>query len=163
MNRWFIALIILPLIVAILPEKSLCTITIITRGAPLVILVAVGHGVCYKIFGIWNNRLISNPLWNLICGLLEWFTTRPIYLWPEIFLDMSLLDTLVTAPYPLQFSLWRLLKSTCFKASLVFLYSLLYKELIGYEILLWYDIHITHMIFLDKFRYLLVLLYIPQT
>ena len=45
----------------------------------------------------------------------------------------------------------------------VFLRSLLNKGLIGYDIILWYDIHVTHTKFLDKFRNLLVLLNIPQT
>ena len=33
----------------------------------------------------------------------------------------------------------------------------------GYELLLWYDIHVTHTKFLDKLRNLLVILNIPQT
>ena len=40
---------------------------------------------------------------------------------------------------------------------------LLYKELIGDELLWFYDIHVTHTKFLDKIRNLLVLLNIPQT
>ena len=45
----------------------------------------------------------------------------------------------------------------------VFSRSLLYKLLTRYEILLWYDINVTHTKFLDKTRKLLVLMYIPQT
>ena len=45
----------------------------------------------------------------------------------------------------------------------VFSPSLLYKGLIGYELLLWYDIHVTHTKFLDKLRNLLVPLNIPRT
>ena len=45
----------------------------------------------------------------------------------------------------------------------VFLCSLLYKGLIGYELLLWYDIHVTHTEFIDKLHNLLVLINIPKT
>ena len=48
MNIWLLALISFPLLVAILPVKSL---TIIARGAPLVLLVVAGHGGCCQIFG----------------------------------------------------------------------------------------------------------------
>ena len=51
-NWWILALLILPLFMAILPVKYPCTLTIISRGAPLVLLVVVGHGGCYKVFGI---------------------------------------------------------------------------------------------------------------
>ena len=45
----------------------------------------------------------------------------------------------------------------------IFMHSLLYKGLIGYEIVLWYYIHVTHTKFLDKLCNLLVLLNIQQT
>ena len=96
-NRCFFALITFPLIVEILPVNFPLTITIITRGAPLIILVIVGCDGCFKIFGILNNRIISNPFWKLICGLLGWVATRYSYLWPALFIDMSLLATLVTS------------------------------------------------------------------
>ena len=51
-TRRLIALLIFPLLVAILPVKSPCTLTIIARGAPLVLLVVAGHGGCCQIFGI---------------------------------------------------------------------------------------------------------------
>ena len=86
-----------PLIMAILPVKSPCTLTIIARGAPLVLLVVAGHVGCYQIFGIWDNRLLSHPLSNLICGILGWFPTRSISLLPAVFLDMALFTTLVTS------------------------------------------------------------------
>ena len=82
---------------AILPVKSLCTLNIIARGAPLVLLVVAGHGGCCKIFGIRDNRISSNPFWKLICGLLWCVPTRDISQWPEVFLDMALLNTLVTS------------------------------------------------------------------
>ena len=51
-NIWFLALLIFPLLVAILPVKSPCTLTIIARGAPLVLLVVAVHGGCCQIFDI---------------------------------------------------------------------------------------------------------------
>ena len=45
---------------------------------------------------------------------------------------------------------------------MVFSRSLFCKGLIGYEILLWYEIHVTHTIFLDKFCNHLVILNSPQ-
>ena len=96
MNRCLLALFIFPLIVVILPVKSPCTLTIISRVAPLVLVVVAGHGVCCQIFGIWDNRISMNQFWNLICGLLGCYTTRTIFRWPAGFLDMELLTTLVT-------------------------------------------------------------------
>ena len=81
---------------ATLPAKFPCTIKIIVRVAPLVLLVIAGHGGWYKIFGIWNNRLLSNPLWKLICGLLVWIPTRATYFWPVVTLFMALIVKLVT-------------------------------------------------------------------
>ena len=52
LNRWLLALLNFPLLVAILPLKSSCTLTIIARDAPLLLLVVAGHGGCYQIFGI---------------------------------------------------------------------------------------------------------------
>ena len=95
-NRWLLALLSFPLLVAILPVKSPCPTTIISWGAPLVLLVDSGHGVCCNIFGIWYNRLLINQLWKLICGFLGWVPTRAIFLWPVLFLDISLFATLVT-------------------------------------------------------------------
>ena len=45
----------------------------------------------------------------------------------------------------------------------VFSRSLLYKGLISYYTILWYEIHVTHMKFTNKLRNLLVLMYMPQT
>ena len=191
---------------AILPVKSPCTLTIIARVAPLVLLVVAGRVGCCQIFGIWDNRLISHPLWKLICGLLGWVPTRDIYLWPAVFLDMALFTTLVTSyiwpgiwpssratiifnAAALDINLlksliyrlfnghivclwkWRLELRRFFDGSwflpllinniLVLLRSLLYKGLIGYEILLQYDIHVSHTKFLNKLRNLLVLLNTP--
>ena len=75
-NRWLPALIIFPLLMAILPVKSPWILTIIARGAPLVLVVVTGHGGCCPIFGIWDNRLISHRLWKLICGILGLFHTK---------------------------------------------------------------------------------------
>ena len=47
MNRWLLALLIFPFLVAIYPVKCPCTKTITERGAPLVLLVVAGHGGCY--------------------------------------------------------------------------------------------------------------------
>ena len=77
--------------------KSQCTLTIISRGAPPVLLFVAVSGGCCQIFGIWYNMLLSNPLWKLICGLIGWVTTRAIYLWPAVFLDVAHFATLVTS------------------------------------------------------------------
>ena len=82
---------------AILPVKSPCTLTIISRGAPLVLVVVAGHGGCFQIFGIWDNRIPSHPFWKLICGLIGCVTTRAISRWPAVFLDMENFTTLVTS------------------------------------------------------------------
>ena len=166
----------------ILPVKSPCTLTIITIGAPIVLLFVAGHGGCCQIFGIWDNRLLSNPLWNIVGGLLGWVPTRAISLWPAVFLDMALFATLVTSHilpgklpssratnistsaaleinlcqsfvdrlfngHSLCLRKWRLVLRLLFAGSrfpplwihkiAVFSCSLLYKGLIGYEILLW--------------------------
>ena len=193
---------------AILPVKYPCTLTIIARVAPLVLLVVVGHVGCCQIFGIWDNRVLSHTFWNLICGLLGWVPTRFVSLWPAVFLDMALFTTILTSyiwpgiwPYSiptiistaaaLEINLiqilvdklsnghivcvwkWRLVLRPFFDGSrfppllihniAVFSRSLLYKGIIGYEILLWYDIHVTHMKFIDKLRNHPVLLNRPQT
>ena len=44
----------------------------------------------------------------------------------------------------------------------VFMHSLFYKGHIGDDILCWYDIHVTHMNFLDKISNLLVLMNYPK-
>ena len=49
---WLLALLIFPLLMAILPVKSPCTLTIDSRYAPHVLLFVAGHGDCYQIFGI---------------------------------------------------------------------------------------------------------------
>ena len=81
----------------ILPVKSPCTLAAIERGASLVLLVVAGYGWCCKIFGIWNNRLLSYPLWKLVCGILRWVPTRDISLWPAVFLEIDIFTTLVTS------------------------------------------------------------------
>ena len=179
-----------------------------SRGATYVLLVVAGHGGGCKIFGIWNNRLLSNPFWKLICGLLGWVPTRAISIWPAVFLEMSLFTTLVTshiwsvrlpssrantiytgaAPeinllkslvdqlinvHSVCLRKWGLVLRIFFAVSgfppllihkiAVFSRILLYKEIIGYELLLWYDIRITHTTFLDKLRNSLVLLNSPHT
>ena len=98
MTRWILALLIFPLLVAILPVKSPCTLTIISRDAPLVLLVVAGHGGCCQIFGIRFNRISTHPFWKLIYGLLGCVVTRTMCLWPTVFLDMALFTTLVTFP-----------------------------------------------------------------
>ena len=193
---------------AILPLKSSCTLIIISRGAPLVLLVVAGHGGCCRIFGIWDNRLLIHPFWDLICGLLGWVPNIFISIWPAVFLGMALFTTIVTSYiwprrwpssrvttisiaadleinllqslvgllfnyYSLCLRKLRLVLVLFFAGSwfpplwihkiAVFLRSLLYKGLVGYEVLLWYDIHVTHTKFLDKLRNLLVLLNSPQT
>ena len=81
----------------ILLVKSPWTITIIPRGAPLVLIVVVGHDWCCYIFGIWSNSLFGEPLWRLIFGLLQWVPNGDISLLPLVFMEMALLDTLVTS------------------------------------------------------------------
>ena len=51
-NRWLLALLIFLLLVALFPVKSPCTLTIIARVAPLVLLVVTVHGGCCQIFVI---------------------------------------------------------------------------------------------------------------
>ena len=181
-NNLFLTWFFFPFLMAILPVKSPYTLTIIARGAPLVLPVVAGHVGCYQIFGIWYNRLLSHPLWKLICGILGWFTTWAISLWPAVFLYMALFTTIVTSYiWPgrwtfyrattistvaaLEINLlqslvdwlfnghsvclwkWRLVWRLFFACNrfpllwihkiAVFLRSLLYKGLIGYEILLW--------------------------
>ena len=51
-NRWILALLNFPLLVAILPVKSPFTLTIIAIDALLVLVVVAGRGGCYQIFGI---------------------------------------------------------------------------------------------------------------
>ena len=192
---------------SILPVKPPCTLTIIAKGAPLVLIVVVGHVVCCHIFGIWDNRLLSNPLWNLICVILWWVPTRSISLWTALFLDVALFTTLLTSyiwtgiwlssratnistATALKINLIQILVYLLFSVHIVCLFNwrlflrlfsagiqfppiwihkiavlsciLLYKGVIVYEILFWYDIHITHTKFLDKLRNLLVLMNSPQ-
>ena len=196
------------LLMDILPVKYSCTLTIIARVAPLVLLVVAGHFCCNQIFSIWDNMLLSHPFWKFICGLLGWVPTRSISLWHAVFLDMALFNTLVTSyiwpgnwtssraitissradpeinllqsfvdrlfnDHSVWLRKWRLVLRLLFDASrfplfriqkiAVFMCSLLYKGIIGYDILLWDGIHVTHTKFLDKLRNLLVLMYIPQT
>ena len=51
-NRWLLAWLNFPLLMAILPVKFPCTLTIIARDTSLIILVVAGHGGCYQILGI---------------------------------------------------------------------------------------------------------------
>ena len=148
----------------------------------LVFLFFAGHGGCCQIFDIWENRFLSYPLWKLICRLLGCVTTRTIYRWPALFLDMDIFTTLVTGyiwpgRWPssranaiyiasaLEINLLQSLVDRLFNGHSVCLWkrrlvmklffacsrfpplwiqkiavlsrSLLYKELIGYDILLW--------------------------
>ena len=75
-KRHFLVLLIFSLLVATLPVKSPCTIIIIERVAPLVLVVVTGHGGGCQIFGIRNNRLLGEPFWKLICGIIGSFPTR---------------------------------------------------------------------------------------
>ena len=45
----------------------------------------------------------------------------------------------------------------------IFKFILLYKGLVSYEILWWYEIHVTHTNFLDKIRNLIVLMDLPKS
>ena len=80
---------------AILPVKSPCAITIISIGAPLVLIVFLDPGGCCRIFGIWNNSLLSDSFWKLVFGLPGWVPTRSSSLWPAFFPGMSLFAALV--------------------------------------------------------------------
>ena len=187
---------------AILPVKYPWAIAIIKRGEPRILLVVLVHFGCCKIFGIWNNRLIVDPLWALVCVLLA------ISLWPADFLYMNLLATLVTSniwldrkPSAIATTIstatalevnwiqslfyqllnghsiclwnWRLFSRLLFAGSrfpllwidkiMVFTHILLYKVLIGDELLWSYEIHVTHTKFLDKLHNLLVLMNLPKT
>ena len=51
-NNDFISLVNFTFLMAILPVKSPCTLTIIARGALLVLLVIAGHGGCCQILVI---------------------------------------------------------------------------------------------------------------
>ena len=61
----------------IITVKAPYAITIISRGAPSIVLVVAGHDGCCKIFAIKNNRLLSDPFWKLICGFLGGFPLNP--------------------------------------------------------------------------------------
>ena len=90
----------------------------------------------------------------------------------EVILLQSLVDWLLN-DHSLWLLNWRLALRPFFSGSrfpplwvhniAVITCSLLYKGLISYDILLWYDICVTHTKFLDKIRNLLVLLNIPKT
>ena len=106
------------------PVKYPYNLTIISNGATLVLLVIVGHGGCCKIFGIWNKRLISNPLWKLIADFLGGSPPETFPFDLKSFLICTFLphfwqfmsDLADEPPLdPLPFKLRRLLKSTCFK------------------------------------------------
>ena len=134
---------------AILPVKYPCTIPIIARDAPLLLIVVAGNGGCYNICGILNNRLISNPSWDLTCGILGWIPTRSSSLWPEVFLDMFLLATLATIhiwpdrwPYYIATTI-----STVDAVEVKFLQSLVGWLLNGHSVCLW------------KWRLVLILLF----
>ena len=58
LNICLLALLNFTLLVVILLVKSPCTLTIIARDAPLVLLVVAGHGDSYQIFGIWSTGFI---------------------------------------------------------------------------------------------------------
>ena len=127
-NRWLLALLIFPLLMAILPVIPPCTPTIIARGAPLLLIIVMGHGGCCKIFGIWNNRLLGNPFWKLIWGGLGWVPTEPFTFNLQYFLRWPFLPQLWQVIHdladdrptdPLPFPLRRLLKSTWSKALLI--------------------------------------------
>ena len=172
---------------------------------------------CTSCYGSWwmfqdlwylKKRLLSNPLCNIICGILGWVLTRAISLWPAVSLDMSLLVIFVTnyilldrwtslratnistvsdikvnllqilVDWMLKFHNvflheWRLVLRLLLACSWfpplwiyevsLFTHSLLYKGIIGDELLWWYDIHVTHTNFLDKLRYFLVIINFPKT
>ena len=157
MNRWFIALIIFSLIMVILPVKPPWTITIISRGAPLVIIVVAGHSGCFNIFGVWNNRLLSYPFWMLVCVILGWVCT----------ISKTFFDKILNG-HSLCLRKWRLVLILIIYGSrflpvwinniAVFTHRLLYKVRIDDELLWWYEIHVTPTKFLDKLCNLLVLL-----
>ena len=123
----------------ILPVKSPWDITIIARGVPLVLLVVAVHGGCCKIFGIWNNRLLGDPFWNLVCVLLGWVPNISSSLWPAIFLDMSLIATLVTSHIWLD--RWPSSRSTTISTAAAlevnFLQSFVDQLLNGHNVCIW--------------------------
>ena len=140
------------------------------------------------LLGFVPTRTISfRPAVFLDMALFTIFVTS--YIWPSgwpsyrsttistvadlwINLLQSLVDWLFNG-HSLCLCKWRLVLRLFFSCSrfpplwihkiAVFSCSLLYKRLMGYDILLWYDIHVTHSKFLDKLCNLLVLLIIPQT
>ena len=52
MDRWLLGLIHFSFLIAILPVKSPCILTIIAGGAPLLILVVAGRVGCCQIVDI---------------------------------------------------------------------------------------------------------------
>ena len=114
-TRWLLALPNFPLLMSILPVKSPCTLTIIARGAPFVLIVIAGHGGCCQVFVIWVNRLCGHPFWKLIYWLLGCVTIRTMYLWPAIFLNIALITTLVT--FPIWFGKWPFSRATIIYAA----------------------------------------------
>ena len=129
MNRWIIALLIFPLIVAILLVKAPCNIHIIERGAPLVLLVVVDHGGCCKIFGILKTGFLVNYFGRSFADFLVGFVTYPfpfnmqyLCIWPLLPHLLQVIFDLTDGPppEPLPFPMWRLFMSTVFKSLLTY-------------------------------------------
>ena len=126
--RWLLALLIFPLLVAILPVKYPYTLTIISIGAPLVLLIVVGHGGCCKIFGICKIRFLVTHSESSFGNFLGGFPPEPFTFDLQSFCIWHFLSHLrqvisdlanYPPPEPLPFPLRKLSKSTFFKALLV--------------------------------------------
>ena len=77
MNRWLLALLIPPLLVAILTVKSLCTLTIIAGGSSLVQILIAGHDGCCKIVGILKRGFLVTYYGSSFVDFLGGFPPYP--------------------------------------------------------------------------------------
>ena len=128
-NIWLLTLLSFPILVDILPLKSPCTITIISRGAPLVLLffrvmmyvakylVSETTGFLVTHYGISFADLLGGfPLEPFPFDLKSfWICPLLPHLW-KVMSDLAD-DPL---PEPLPFPMRRLLKSTRFKDLLIY-------------------------------------------
>ena len=117
------------------------------------------------------TTLVASYIWPV-----RWPSSRATTISTAEAFEINLLQSLVDLMFnnhSVYLRKWRLVLRIFFASSrfpplwihkiAVFSRRLLYKGLIGYEILLWYDIHVTHTKFPDKLRNFIVLLNSPQT
>ena len=65
-NRIIISLLIFPIFVEIFTVEPTCTINIIAKNVPILLLVVEVHGGCFQVFSIWKNRIFGDPFWKIL-------------------------------------------------------------------------------------------------